>query len=151
MVDSTLCTAANYLGAGTWTSNPIIASVSLAAGKTYRAMAYDPVLKEVCIHSTDNTRAAIIDADPSSGTFNTLKTTLTTPYSGAATTGALIYNPFKQYYFVGTGSGLHLWDRVKNTNLLTYPILNNQSMWFWFNPHTGDLLASNTNTFFFRA
>lgn len=148
VVDSTLCTAANYLGSGSWTVNPIIASISLAAGKTYRCMTYDPDREEIVAFSTDNTRAAVIDANPSSGTFNTLLTTLTTPYSGSANTQALMYNPLKKYYFMGDGSTVRCWSRTKNIDLSTLPIFNNQCMWFWFNPHTGDLHSSNTNIFF---
>ena len=148
VVDSTLCTAANYLGAGSWTSNPIIASISLAAGKTYRAMAYDPDLEEVAVISTDNTRIAIIDAKPSSGTFNTLLTTLTTTLSGDSTSQAIIYNPFKHYYFLGGGTQIKCWDRSKNVVIATFPIMQNQNMWFWMNPHTRDLITSNTNVYF---
>ncbi|HRH55019.1 MAG TPA: hypothetical protein PLN38_16935 [Chitinophagales bacterium] len=146
VVDSTLCTSGNYLGSGSWTSNPIIASISLAAGKTYRAMAYNPDREEIAVLSTDATRIAIIDAKPSSGTFNTLLSTLTTTLSGSVGQ-AIIYNPFKKYFFIGYGGALTTYSTVQNKVIADFPLTNNQHMWFYMNPHTGDFISGNTNSY----
>lgn len=147
VVDSTLCTAANYISAGSWTVNPIVATITLTAGKTYRAMAYNPDLEEVCAFSTDGTTVGVIDAKPSSGTFNTLLATLTISPSFGTGLQCALYSVHKKYFFVGTGLTLICWERTRNAALTSFPILSNQNMWFHINPHTGDILTCNTNPF----
>jgi hypothetical protein len=66
--DSTLLTAANYAGAGTWTVNPFVSQINTTQGPT--TLVYVPTRKEVWAISPS--RVERINADPSSASFNTI-------------------------------------------------------------------------------
>lgn len=66
--DATLLTAANYAGAGTWTVNPLIATINLA--NTNRSLIYIPSRLEVWAISDSVVER--INANPTAGGFNTL-------------------------------------------------------------------------------
>lgn len=98
VIDSTLITAANYLGGGLWTVNPEIAVITLSAGTCY-ALNYVPTTQEVWIACTTNTK--VIDANPNSGTFNTEIATFTTMGGGVgASTMAMAWDAWNQTLIV---------------------------------------------------
>lgn len=104
VIDTTLVTAANYLGGGAWTSNPEIAVITLSAGTCY-AINYIPTTKEVWVACVTNTK--VIDANPNSGTFNTEIATFTILGSGVgASTMAMAWDAWSQTLIVNANQAL---------------------------------------------
>lgn len=66
--DMSLLTAANYAGAGSWTVNPLITTITLT-GTTAADLCFISKSKEIIVTGSNN--CVRIDANPNSGTFNT--------------------------------------------------------------------------------
>jgi hypothetical protein len=66
--DMNLLAASNYAGAGTWTVNPIIATINVT-GTTGADLCYIARSKQIIVTGSSN--CVRIDADPASATFNT--------------------------------------------------------------------------------
>jgi hypothetical protein len=67
--DMTLLTASNYAGAGNWSTNPIVATISVG-GTTGTDLCYISRSKEIIV--TGATTCVRIDANPQSATFNSI-------------------------------------------------------------------------------
>jgi len=68
-VDKSLLTAANYVGAGVWTVNPVVASIPIALG--YGGVVFIDRSNTIWVF-TGTSSVQIIDANPESPTFNTI-------------------------------------------------------------------------------
>lgn len=96
-IDKSLLTAGNYLGGGTWTSNPVIANISLST-TGYKLCVYNALTREVWVSGVAAGDIKCIDANPLSSTFNTVTRTLIPSFGGFGGSGgaAGAYNSAKQ-------------------------------------------------------
>ena len=111
-IDKSLLTAGNYLGAGAWTTNPVIANISLST-TGYVCCVYNAITREVWVSGSVPANTKCVDANPVSPTFNTVVRTLSTGY-GISGNGGVAYNSRnnkihfggKTYYQVDAITGL---------------------------------------------
>jgi len=109
VVDSTLLTSGNYLGAGAWTSNPVIATISARYGK----VCYDGLHKQVVMTDSVANRIYLIDADPTSATFNTqLGSIDLTGSPGTTSTTVIGYDFVNNIFMLGpSGGNFSIYDK----------------------------------------
>lgn len=108
VINKNNCTAGNYLGAGSWTVNPVHATISLTAA-TWGAIVYCPLYNIIACFAT--ARCIIIDADPTSASFATILTNNT--YSTTTVLGGAAWSPFMNT-FILRGNVLYTYDHIKN-------------------------------------
>jgi hypothetical protein len=109
-IDSTLLTAANYAGAGVWTVSPIVADITISDNPT--TLVYRADLQQVWVvghNATFRPFITRIDANPNSGTFNTILTTETST-TASAVGASSVFDYVNNTLFIGDSSnGLNLW------------------------------------------
>lgn len=102
ILDDTLLTAANYAGAGAWTTTPILASPSLG-GTGYNSVVRVSSKKTAWAFGSSIKE---IDIDPNSGTFGTVINTFTPTNYIASTNGSCAAYDFKRDVVIfQTGGG----------------------------------------------
>lgn len=118
VLDSTLLTSSNYSGGGTWSTDPVIATIALQ-GK----ICYDGLNKRIVVTQASKT-LAFIDADPTSANFNTNIGTVTLDTTlGFGNTFGIGYDYINNLFCIGASNSAALYsmsfeqlDLLPNTN-----------------------------------
>lgn len=146
VVDLSLITAANYAGAGSWTANPL-SSITGLVSRTTPAIEYNGDKMVVTRHQSGGGNIEVVDANPNSGTFNTLLTSFTP--TGLGNQATAIYNPFIKCYVIIGGDTIYFWKYGHPAILGTSSTMPNfDGTDCVVNPFNGDMVWQSSSNFF---
>jgi hypothetical protein len=113
-LDSQLLTAANYLGSGVWSVNPIIADITVTGDP--RALVFIPKLQEIWVVKQGSNAIDKIDANPDSATFNTILSSSSLTLSSGIHSAAI--DVVNNVLFVGRGNQIFALVLDQQMNIL---------------------------------
>lgn len=132
-IDRNLCTAANYAGSGSWTVNPIVATITFGVTNV-NSMLYIDRSQQMWFFRSGTNTVYVVDANPSSATFNQLLSNFV--IAGGTLQGGTTpsYDYVRNRLYRATGSNTAVIQQINNagtaidTNIsYVWPANNNNS------------------------
>lgn len=138
VLDSTLLTSSNYSGGGTWSTDPVIATIALQ-GK----ICYDGLNKRIVVTQASKT-LAFIDADPTSANFNTNigTVTLVGTNNSFGDTSGIGYDYLNNLFCISRGNNVASLHSMSFEELDLLPVIN-RARWINYYPYRNCFLISD--------
>lgn len=140
VIDLSLVTAGNYVGAGVWTTDPQSQITGLnSLGAT--SLAYNPDRMEIYRGRSGTGAFEIIDANPSSGTFNTR---IATGTNSLGSHGFCVYHQPTRLILIHSNSTIYFFNSATNTVIKSFSVTETVSF-IQVSPFNGDIILLFVN------